>query len=153
MSTEGNSLHIKMFKRKQNKRNSSSTYTDSSSDEELRPINKKLLPNLVLPGSSGKACSKRKRTTKNSFRTSQKKSTRASVGMHDLEKFSKSLIKDLKVECKQMLAQFKKDLIRNVAAANSTGNTTRNRGRHILNTSQARVQISPHSGAQTLNYN
>lgn len=154
MSTEGNSRHTKMLKRTQTERNTSSTYTYSSSDEDLTPRKRKLLQNSDLPGSSGKASGERKCTKKNRFRASQKKITTVSVGMHDLEKFSKSLIEDLKVESKKMLAQFEKDL-RNVTASNSTGNTTNNRGG--LNTSQARssqapVQLNPHSGARPLNY-
>ncbi|KAL1830072.1 hypothetical protein ACET3Z_008484 [Daucus carota] len=150
MSTEGNSRHTKMLKRTQTERNTSSTYTYSSSDEDLTQRKRKLLQNSDLPGSSGKASGERKCTKKNRFRASQKKITTVSVGMHDLEKFSKSLIEDLKVESKKMLAQFEKDL-RNVTASNSTGNTTNNRGG--LNTSQARssqapVQLNPHSEPQ-----
>lgn len=138
MNTEGNAHRhsTRMLKRTQNDRNCSSLYTDSSSssDEELAPRNNKLVPNLVLPGSNRKACSLSKSTTNNSFKRRACK---------------KTLIKDYKVQCQYMLATFKKDL-RNVAAANSTVSSTKNRGRHMPNTNQAQVQKSPHSGKQTL---
>lgn len=153
MSTEGNSRLARTLKRRQINRDVSIFYTDSSSDEELAPRSKKLVPNLVWPGSTGEACSELRSTTKNSTvkRASEKNSTGASVGMLDLDEFSKSLIEDFKVKSEKMLAQFKKDL-RNVVATNSTETSTKNRGKHMSNTRQAQVQKSPHTGTQTLIY-
>lgn len=148
MNTKGNSQHTMLLKRTQNDRNFSSMYTDSSSDEELAPRNNKLLPNLVLPGSTREACSKSKSTT-NEGRACKK--ITASVEMLDLEKWSKSLVEDYKDKCQKMLAKFKKDL-RNVAASNFTGNSTKNRGRHMPNTIQAQVQKRPHSAGTQILY-